>query len=78
VRLRIGSSAIPARFEGGHTKEEKMAAVQYLRFPVPQACRPDLADPGRPVHLVVDHPNYQAEEVVHEALRREMLKDLEG
>src|SRR5437867_2541155 len=37
VVLRLGDRpAVPARFEEGHSKEEKMAAVHYLRFAVPR------------------------------------------
>src|SRR6267143_1728974 len=58
VKLRLGNRpAIPARFEEGHSKEEKMAAVHYLRFAVPRDAQAALADPGQTVRLVVDHPN---------------------
>ncbi len=77
VALVIGDGArVPARFEGGHSKEEKMAAVQYLRFPLNAGARAALADLDRPARLVVDHPNYQAETTLAPALRAEVLKDL--
>ncbi len=48
VALVIGDdSRVSARFEGGHSKEEKMAAVQYLRFPVTAEARAALSDPRR-------------------------------
>jgi hypothetical protein len=78
VRLRIGAESVTARFESGHTKEEKMAAVQYIRFAVPQALRPDLSDPARPAAVVVDHPNYQAETPLSADTRRELLADLDS
>jgi uncharacterized protein DUF3501 len=77
VFLAIGSQAmIPARFEGGHSKEEKMAAVHYLRFPVPPEAREALRDPGQRVRLVVDHPHYRAEQELSPAVRSELVKDL--
>jgi hypothetical protein len=76
VSLHIGPTVVPARFETGHSKEEKMAAVHYLRFPVGLGYRATLADAGVPVRLVVDHPYYKAEAVVSPALRSEMLADL--
>ena len=77
IRLRIAPDvALPARFEEGHSNEEKMAAVHYLRFAVPPAARAALADTSRTAALVVDHPNYRAEAPVSPALRAEMLKDL--
>jgi len=77
IWLKVGADvSLPARFEEGHSKEEKMAAVHYLRFAVPAAARVALADASRPVALVVDHPNYKAEAQVPAALRAELLKDL--
>jgi len=76
VRLVIGDREVPARFEGGHTKEEKMAAVQYLRFEVPEAAAELLADAGTSVRVVVDHPRYQAEEVLTPAARAQLATDL--
>jgi hypothetical protein len=77
IWLRIGPDlALPAHFEEGHSKEEKMSAVHYLRFAVPPAARAALSDPSRPATLVVDHPNYEAQAPVPPALRAELLKDL--
>jgi hypothetical protein len=77
VRLELGNlSAIAARFEEGHSKEEKMAAVHYLRFSVPSDAQRALADPRQAVRLVVEHPNYRATAEVPAATRAELLSDL--
>ena len=77
IWLRIAPDvSLPARFEEGHSKEEKMSAVHYLRFAVPPAAKAALADKSRPATLVVDHPNYKAQATVPAALRAELLKDL--
>ena len=77
VGLRLGERrAIPARFEEGHSKEEKMAAVHYLRFAVPREAQAALADPRQVVRLVVDHPSYRAEAEVPATTRAELLGDL--
>jgi uncharacterized protein DUF3501 len=77
VGLRLGDRpAISARFEEGHSKEEKMAAVHYLRFPVPAEAQALLADPRQHVRLVVNHSNYRAEAEVPPATRAELLADL--
>ena len=77
VYLAIGDqSRIPARFEEGHSKEEKMAAVHYLRFVVPPGAASLLAAGGA-ARVVVDHPRYQAESPLSEPVRAELLKDLE-
>ena len=75
--LVAGGTRVPARFESGHSKEEKMAAVHYVRFVVPEAARAALADPAADIRFVVDHPNYRAESPVppelREALRQELI-----
>ena len=78
VFLQAGAAKIPARFESGHTKEEKMAAVHYLRFAVTPEAKAALSDLAQAVRLVVEHPRYRAEAVVAPALRAEMARDLAG
>ena len=75
VALVVDGERAPARFESGGSKEEKMAAVHYLRFAVPEGRR-DLA--RRDVRLVVDHPSGRAETALPEAVRAELARDLEG
>ncbi len=77
VTLRMGDrNPIPARFEEGHSKEEKMAAVHYLRFSVPREAQAAFADPRQAVRLVVDHPSYGADAEIPAATRAELLSDL--
>ena len=77
IWMKAGNDVrIPVRFEEGHSKEEKMSAVHYVRFSVPAAARAALADKSKPAALVVDHPNYKAQATVPDALRAELLKDL--
>ena len=76
VWLVIGDERVPARFEGGHSKEEKMAAVHYLRFALPERARAALRDPARTARLVIDHPNYKAEAALAAAVRDELIADL--
>ena len=76
LALEVGDRAIPARFEGGRSSEEKMSAVHFLRFDVGAPVREALAS-GAPSWLRVSHPRYTAEAEVTAALRDEMLSDLE-
>lgn len=76
VTLRIGPHAVPARFEEGHSNEEKMAAVHYVRFRVPDAVA-RLLDEGAEVRIVVDHPNYRAEASLPSPVIAEIRKDLQ-
>lgn len=77
VFLTIGGlPPIPARFESGHSNEEKMAAVHYLRFPISPEAKAALGDPAKAVRLVVDHPNYRAERSLPPEVRAELVRDL--
>jgi len=76
IWLVAGEERVPARFEGGHSKEEKMAAVHYVRFALPEEARAALADPAAEVRVVVDHPHYRAEAVLGEYTRRALAEDL--
>jgi hypothetical protein len=77
IWIAVGDGVkLPARFEEGHSKEEKMSAVHYVRFAVPAEARAALAETSRPATLVVAHPNYKAEAPVPDSLRAELLKDL--
>jgi Protein of unknown function (DUF3501) len=75
VWLAIGGTRVPARFESGHTREEKTSAVHYVRFAVPEAARAALADARTDVRLVVDHPRYQAESRVPDDVRQALSDD---
>lgn len=76
IRLVVGAHDSAARFEGGRTKEEKMAAVQFVRFAVGDDMRAALAAGREPVAIVVDHPAYQARADVPEPMRRQLADDL--
>jgi hypothetical protein len=77
VFLVLGDRRIAGRFEEGRTKEEKMSAVHFLRFPLSTEAVRDLRDPEHPALLVVDHPNYRAEQVLPAPVRAELLRDFD-
>ncbi len=77
VWLQIGREhAVPGQFEAGHSKEDKIAAVHFVRFALPEAARRAFA--REPVALVVEHPNYRVRTELGPEIRRELLEDLEG
>jgi hypothetical protein len=75
VSLKIGGHVVPGRFEEGRSKEDKISAVQYVRFPLTAAARQALVD-GEPAELVIDHPNYKARTVLAAASRQSLAEDL--
>jgi len=76
VWLVVGEHRVRAEFEAGHSKEEKMAAVQYVRFIVPPAAVQALSDPATDARLVADHPNYKAQATLGPETRAELIADL--
>ena len=76
VRLYVGTTSIQAAFEAGHSKEDKLSAVQYVRFALSPAERRAFLDPGVPVRLAIEHPNYRAETVLEGRVRASLSEDL--
>lgn len=76
VALRAGPSAVYGHFEGGHSKEDKISAVHFVKFcPSPEWIR-ELAQEGASVSIRIDHSAYRKEAEVPEAMRQEWLADL--
>jgi hypothetical protein len=79
VRLEIGTEfAIPAQFDPGQSREDRLSAVQYIRFALPAEARRAFADPAVPVRLMADHPNYLAETRIEGPVRASLTEDLRG
>lgn len=75
VALEIGEARVPGVFEAGRQTEEKLSAVQYVRFPLDAQSRARLAE-GDAVVLVVEHPNYRARGVLPTAVRTSVAADV--
>ena len=76
VWLAIGRDfAVPGRFEEGHSKEDRIAAVHFVRFPLTLSQR--RAFGREPVALVADHPSYRARTELSADTRAALLEDLE-
>jgi len=75
VWLQVGREhAIAGQFEAGHSKEDKLSAVHFVRFRLsPEAIR-DFRD--QEVFLVVDHPNARARVRLAGDVQASLLKDL--
>lgn len=76
VQLRIGDRhVIPALFEAGRSKEDKISAVHFLRFKFSPGQIHDFFS-GGDVSLIIDHPNYKAEVKLDPEVRRSLMEDL--
>jgi hypothetical protein len=73
--LRVGSHTIHARFEEGRSKEDKISAVQYVRFPFGPQERSAFAGP-EDAELRIDHPNYKSKVRIDPETRKSLVADL--
>ncbi len=77
VAISIGSEKLFANFEAGHSNEEKISAVHFVRFASTQNFRDQLAQAKTPAFLTISHPNFQAEAPILDDMRQEWLQDLQ-
>jgi hypothetical protein len=75
VSLKVGEHVVPGQFEQGRSKEDKISAVQYVKFPFDAQARQALVD-GEPAEVVIDHPNYKARSVLGAESRQSLAQDL--
>ena len=80
VQLVLGEgpdeTPFPARFDRRQLEDQRISAVQYIRFPLgPEACR-RLADSSLRARLRVDHPHYRREEEIPPAVRESLIASL--
>jgi hypothetical protein len=75
VYLKVGGQTIRGQFEEGRSKEDKISAVQYVRFPLNEAARQAWVN-GERAELAIDHENYQAISVLTKDAQRSLAEDL--
>lgn len=77
VAISIGREKVFANFEAGHSNEEKISAVHFVRFATTPNFRAQLAQSDVPALLTISHPHLQAEAPILEDMRQEWLQDLQ-
>ena len=77
VYLKVGSHSIHARFEEGRSKEDKISAVQYIKFPFDEPALQAFVK-GEKAELVIGHPNYKASTLIESKTRQSLMEDLTG
>lgn len=75
VILHVGPHAIRAVSEAGRSTDDKISAVQYLRFPLSADVKAALATPGTALAIEIDHPNYRHCTDASDALRQSLAND---
>jgi diadenosine tetraphosphate (Ap4A) HIT family hydrolase len=67
---------IPARFDPKQVEEDRLAAVQYIRFSLDPRQAGRLADPAQPAAIRTDHPNYRRLAPLPATVRESLAADL--
>ena len=75
VSFQVGERAICGKFEEGRSKEDKISAVQYVKFPFDAESRRAFVD-GKRAAVMIDHPNYKARTVLSPAVQNSLAEDL--
>jgi len=79
THLEIGKQiTVRGQFEPGRSKEDKLSAVQYVRFAIDAAARSVFIGSPEPVRLVIDHRNYRHTAAIHGGVRDALARDLDS
>jgi hypothetical protein len=76
VWLVVGGHRSKATFDPDQFKADRLAAVQYLKFPLSPEAAEALKAHGSAVALAIDHPNYRHSAQLDESQRAELATDL--
>jgi hypothetical protein len=77
VSLHIGRThRIPAQFEPGRSKEDKLSAVQYVRFRFEPTQRQAFLSGTEPIRLAIEHPNYRHAAEIDRSVWESLKEDL--
>jgi hypothetical protein len=76
VLLDVGGEVVRATFDEKQFEEDRISAVQYVRFPLGSEQAKRFRDPDVPVTLCVDHPNLSARSPITGATRASLAADL--
>ena len=76
VHLDIGDASVAAAFDDKQFDADRIAAVQYIRFPLGADLAAKFRDPDVTVALRVDHPNYSGKTTITGEARKSLTADL--
>ncbi len=77
VLLEIGEAHVPAGFDPKQYEEDRISAVQYLRFQIGPELTARFLDSEVPVTLRVAHPRSRESAPIEGASRASLARDLE-
>jgi hypothetical protein len=76
IFLVVGDALVRATFDEKQFEEDRISAVQYIRFPLGRELAAKFRDASVPVELRVDHPNYAGKTPIDGAARASLAADL--
>jgi len=75
VFLQIGERKIPAVFEEGHATDDRISAVQYIKFKLSPEDAETFSRTSVTIRVIADHENYHAMADLPEEMRRSLYND---
>lgn len=75
VSFKIGDYSVCGQFEEGRSKEDKISAVQYVRFRLGSDAQKAFIGGAR-AELMVNHKNYHASNVLSREQQKSLARDL--
>ena len=75
VHLKFTGHSIHAQFEEGHSKEDKISAVQYIRFQFGKEQIEAFINAAE-AELAIDHPNYKATAILAPQIKKSLVHDI--
>jgi hypothetical protein len=76
VFLDVGGKSVQATFDPKQFEEERISAVQYVRFPLGPELARAFSDATVPARLRVEHPSYRESTALEGAVRASLAADL--
>jgi hypothetical protein len=77
VWLQVGDARVRAEFDPEQFAQDRLAAVQYIKFPLDATVERGLRAAETPVSLLIDHPNYDHAVRLSEDSRASLASDLD-
>jgi hypothetical protein len=74
--ITIGDRRFLATFDEGQAEDDRISAVQYLKWRLDEEAVKAFADPKQTVSLVCTHPNYSFEVALSPDTKAALLRDL--
>lgn len=75
IYLQVGTERVPGNFAVGQSDDQRISAVQYVRFGFSAAQRAAFCDGETPVKLVLQHPHYAFAASIAGEVRQELARD---